>query len=355
MNKIWPKVPDNTNLYVYTLGVLDNIKLENKLIDLGEGVSLCRLSEITNPNGKILLSTQAIKKSKDLEKYSWNHFNNESIKELSPTFNVDLFDNYNYRFSEFYRDPDKSDCVIEIVIIKKEKSSMLDEANRKNNIIKNIITSLRIVDFSDVTINGLITFSYLDVRGASVINGPTNYGESYVTYGEPSILYLDQQKVSTLKTIYSVISGQIPKYFAFAQKKINDSHNRLDIFEKIIDIVIGLEALYMDGESNNISYKLAIRIAFDQETESSEIEKKYNQVKVIYSIRSKAVHGDEEKIKEIIRKSDFQSLKEIYEYSANILRLGCLGFIYGYNKYKDWKKYFDMVKKKMFYRNTDIL
>ena len=290
-----------------------------------------------------------------MEKESWKSYKKEARKELSPTFNIDLFDNYINRFREFYRDPDKSDCVIEIEIEKKGSSSLYDEDLKMYDIIENILTSLRLLEFSDVSINGLLKFTYTKVRGASIINGPTSFGESQLIYGGPSILFLDKKKINNFKKIYSVISDKIPKYFAYAIKKINDSHNRTEIFEKIIDLVIGLEALYMGGESNNISNNLAIRIAFDQETVSSNIEKKYNQVKLIYSIRSKAVHGDEDKIKKIINKSGFLNIGEIYEYTSNILRIGCINFINGYNKYKDWDMFFNIMKKKMFYRSEDSI
>ena len=75
-----------------------------------------------------------------------------------------------------------------------------------------------------------------------------------------------------------------------AVRRLNSSYD-VGTAYKIIDLMIGLEALYL-AEEQELAYKLAIRAAFllgDSEERRKSI---YKVLRKAYKVRSKMVHGD---------------------------------------------------------------
>jgi hypothetical protein len=77
-----------------------------------------------------------------------------------------------------------------------------------------------------------------------------------------------------------------------ALRRFTDGYERIKLEDRIIDYMIGLEALYLQGESpSEISYKLAHRISVLLADNKEQRQKLFLKMKDSYKLRSHIVHG----------------------------------------------------------------
>jgi hypothetical protein len=77
-----------------------------------------------------------------------------------------------------------------------------------------------------------------------------------------------------------------------ALNRFTDSYERLKPEDKIIDCMVGLEALYLEKEGlGEFGYKLAHRAAVLLADSKKERQQLFTQTKESYKLRSKIVHG----------------------------------------------------------------
>jgi len=73
----------------------------------------------------------------------------------------------------------------------------------------------------------------------------------------------------------------------------SDGYERLKLEDKIIDYMIGLEALYLQGERmGEASYKIAHRVSVLLAEDKKNRQQLFGETKKSYNLRSKIVHGD---------------------------------------------------------------
>ena len=117
---------------------------------------------------------------------------------------------------------------------------------------------------------------------------------------EPAALYdrlpyrLDD---STLERFVEFFNGywsvleETPQSLRTALNRFNSSYERRTLSDRLIDLVIALEALFGDGESSSITYKVAMRCACWLKQPGSGRQKTFRDVRKSYAYRSKVVHG----------------------------------------------------------------
>ena len=76
-----------------------------------------------------------------------------------------------------------------------------------------------------------------------------------------------------------------------AISRFNSSLDRRTLADRLIDLVVALEALFGDRESSSISYKVAIRCACWLHSSGQQRLTTFKTVRDCYSTRSKSVHG----------------------------------------------------------------
>ena len=91
---------------------------------------------------------------------------------------------------------------------------------------------------------------------------------------------------------YKDVNFEKNRFIELAVRRFNLSHIRKDLEDKLIDMMIAFEALYLTDNAE-LSYKLATRAAFILGIDKKKSEQKeiYLFLKKAYAIRSQIVHG----------------------------------------------------------------
>lgn len=112
------------------------------------------------------------------------------------------------------------------------------------------------------------------------------------------------------------------KRISLALSRLNSCLLRESKYDQILDACIGLEALFGDSEKQEMTHKLALRIAaITHLFERGEYLKKdvFKAVKAVYSYRSRVAHGGSSDLKEqFVTIAGFEI--PIIEFAIDILR-----------------------------------
>ena len=94
--------------------------------------------------------------------------------------------------------------------------------------------------------------------------------------------------------LYWPVLGKIEKTkkgLQTAISRFSSSYEKRGLADRMIDLVIALEALFGDGEAGGIAYKVAMRGACWLHATEEERCAAFDTIKQLYGIRSKVVHG----------------------------------------------------------------
>ncbi len=89
---------------------------------------------------------------------------------------------------------------------------------------------------------------------------------------------------------YHVVS-QMPASVRLAFARFNASYEKRDIVDRLIDLIIALEALFTAGSPGEVTFKVALRCGFWLKPPGSQREDLFRRIKRAYGMRSDAVHG----------------------------------------------------------------
>lgn len=76
-----------------------------------------------------------------------------------------------------------------------------------------------------------------------------------------------------------------------ALARFNSSYDRRELVDRLIDLVIALEALFTDREPGSVTFKVALRCAWWLQPPGDKRVEVFNFIKKAYSTRSAVVHG----------------------------------------------------------------
>ena len=79
--------------------------------------------------------------------------------------------------------------------------------------------------------------------------------------------------------------------FKTALRRFNSSYEKRDLADRLLDLVIALDALFGDGEPGSITYKVAMRGASWLYPLGDGRADAFRKIKRLYGLRSRAVHG----------------------------------------------------------------
>jgi hypothetical protein len=110
--------------------------------------------------------------------------------------------------------------------------------------------------------------------------------------------FLSESELASLKEFYEKtkdVAWERKKsegHSGIALGRFTDGYERTRLEDKLIDYMIGLEALYLQGEGlGEFGYKMAHRAAVLLSDEKEERKKIFGMMKESYALRSKIVHG----------------------------------------------------------------
>lgn len=165
-----------------------------------------------------------------------------------------------------------------------------------------VISAMRLFKKGTFGYNRVTTkmYSACPISKASMSSGK-NYYEPY----NGTQYNLSKDEVEGLVKFweaYKDVNFEKNRFIELAIRRFNLSHIRKDLEDKLIDMMIAFEALYLTDNAE-LSYKLATRAAFILGIDKKKSEQKeiYLFFKKAYAIRSEIVHGskhlDQKKIK----------------------------------------------------------
>ena len=97
--------------------------------------------------------------------------------------------------------------------------------------------------------------------------------------------------IKSIDRFWHVLDG-IPDNLRTAMARFSSSYEKRVLSDRLIDLVIALEALFGDGEAGGITHKVAMRGAcWLHETESKR-HATFRRIKKLYGYRSSVVHGN---------------------------------------------------------------
>ena len=90
------------------------------------------------------------------------------------------------------------------------------------------------------------------------------------------------------------LQGNTPPYLTTGMMRFNSSYERRDLADRLVDLVVALEAMFGDGESGSIAYKVAARCAAWLHPPGKARLAAFRLVKKLYGGRNKVVHGEKQ-------------------------------------------------------------
>jgi len=124
---------------------------------------------------------------------------------------------------------------------------------------------------------------------------------------------IEASNIAALHNIFDFISTENDSRFKVALRRLSLGIERKNPEDKLIDYMIGLEALYLPDGNAELSFRLSVRVAFLLFS-GSEKKDTYNFLRKMYDVRSSIVHGN----KYELNADDIKQLEELLRKSLNL-------------------------------------
>ena len=135
-----------------------------------------------------------------------------------------------------------------------------------------------------------------DVSGGGfwIETSGNNVKSSVVTRYERLVYRLDDETMVRFSAFFAdywdALDGRDPSV-KLALSRFSSSYERRELSDRLLDLVIALEALFSDGDSGSVTFKIATRCAGWLYPPGENRLSLFRFVKYAYRLRSDAVHG----------------------------------------------------------------
>jgi hypothetical protein len=176
---------------------------------------------------------------------------------------------------------------------------------------------------------------HLDYDLFSILLVKVNQGK--ISYNSPYVLEKDE--ISELQTILQLLRNNNEKNKDLAIRHFNSAYEKSKKADKILDLMIRCEALFSDKyDKDSLTHKISWRFSKLLGNNVDERRDLSTNMKTLYKIRSKLVHGDSDDVPD-----------EKVELAVDYMRRSLNGYLYETNKNSITKKedfldYLDFVK-----------
>ena len=106
---------------------------------------------------------------------------------------------------------------------------------------------------------------------------------------------IEKGNVGELKAIFKFLIHEKDSRFTVAQRRLSLGIERKELEDRLIDYMIGLEALYLPDGNQELSFRLSLRVAFLLCSDLTKRKEMYKFIKGMYDTRSNIVHGTKHK------------------------------------------------------------
>lgn len=134
----------------------------------------------------------------------------------------------------------------------------------------------------------------------------------------PSVFVMSPQEADELARFLSVALLPMRGKLQLAMRRLRDSENRSSDVDSVIDSFVGIEALLNPGNAPELTLRVALNYSTLGPVASAQ--ERFRELRDLYKVRSKIVHGDED-VSGLYRVGDRKcSLDEIARRSIDLLR-----------------------------------
>ena len=151
--------------------------------------------------------------------------------------------------------------------------------------IEKVITALRLFKKGSIHYSAILDYPkvWKNHWGVSSHGGGEIHGPRYE---------LTDKDIESLKAFWNKFKSlNAQNFLDVAIRRFNFSYERRLPEDKLIDYITAFEALYLQGEEKELSYRLALRCACFLGKDGEERKKIFEILKNAYDARSKIVHG----------------------------------------------------------------
>lgn len=152
-----------------------------------------------------------------------------------------------------------------------------------------IITSLRILKPSAVYRDHRIESEIMTFHPHGGLSTMSPFYEN-IAIGEKC--NIEEDNIDELRTILRYIIDEQDSRFTVAIRRLSLGMERRSLIDRVIDYMIGLEALYLPDGNEELSFRLSLRAALLLHSDKIERKQKYYFIRKLYKTRSNIIHGN---------------------------------------------------------------
>ena len=177
-----------------------------------------------------------------------------------------------------------------------------------------VITSLRILKSSSVYRDHRIVNESLTFHPHSATRRTTFSLFTNIALGEKC--EIEKEDIPELIAIFKFLINKNETRFVVACRRLFLGVGRQELIDRLIDYMIGLEALYSPDGHMELTFRLSIRAACLLKSKPDDKKDTYRFIKKMYDIRSSIVHGNT--CNPSLKKDDVDNLEEILRESIKL-------------------------------------
>jgi len=303
-----------TRIDHYSIALVDNLETDIDEVNFSDNLRIVRLDLITEPRAVQLLGEETFKVAKQIQAEGPLKQGGYRLALYRPSMMTHQIIN---RVAEL------SNHALEWLFAGEVDDPFNENYDRDMpmKFFSDVITSLRLLKAGLV---GRFTAIHIIDGDPAGLDGPWSKGETL--FYQPSLMnmhnryVLPKDDVENLKKMFSVVSGCKNQQILIALTRFNRQYAREDDIDRLIDIVVGFESLYLKDATTE--FRLATRAATHLGKDPNQRERIYNCLSSAYRLRNGIVHGTTRELRnhKILRKRGWNSPYAMLEELSTLLR-----------------------------------
>jgi len=274
-----------TTIDHYALAILDNFETEIEEVRLRDHPRIVRLNLLTDPRSDLLLGERASRAGKEDRAQTFLSERGYPVRPFREITGM----TFQKRIDEF------AHHAIEWHFAGKVGDPFNEHYDRffPIKLFSDVVTSLRLLKSGQI---GRLASTHLIMGDPSGIEGPwsvtetLNYAPSVADSFKPYRFLRDD--VESLKRLFAELSTCKNQQIRIAIDRFDRQYSRESDADRLIDIMIGFESLYLKGaKDSELRFRLAARAARHLGHERSQRQNIFDCVTAAYELRSQTVHG----------------------------------------------------------------
>jgi len=273
-----------TRIDHYSIALVDNLETDVDEVKFSDNLRFIRLDLITEPRAVKLLGEETFKVARQIQtegklrqcRYRTMLYQPSMMSPI--IYRAAELSNHalEWRFCGEVADPFNSNYDRDIAM----------------KLFSNATTSLRLLKVG--LVGRLAALNMID-GDPSGLEGPWSKGE--ILYYQPSAMnmhdrfVLDPDDVEAWKETFQFVGACKNQQILVALTRFNRQYAREEDIDRLIDLIVGFESLYLKGVTSELEFRMAARAATHLRKEPNQRKEIFDCLSCAYRLRSAIVHG----------------------------------------------------------------